>query len=136
MTNKEKYGNEIIELAVSNLPLGLRGGKPTLCTKIRCEDCDFNEESTDECKGGACGFREWLNSEYVEPPVDWSKVPVDTPILVRDCEEEAWRKRHFAKYENGIVYAWNAGSTSWSVSASSNIVGWKFAKLAESEELK
>lgn len=134
MTNKEKYGNEIIKLAVNNLSLGLRGGKPTLCTKIRCEDCDFNEESTDECKGGACGFREWLNSEYVEPPVDWSKVPVDTPILVRDRGEEAWRKRHFAKYEDNTVYAWNAGSTSWSVSASSNIVGWKFAKLAESEE--
>lgn len=134
MTNKEKYGNEIMELAVNNLSLGLRGGKPTLCAKIRCEDCDFNEESTDECKGGAYGFREWLNSEYVEPPVDWSKVPVDTPILVRDSGEEAWRKRHFAKYEDNTVYAWNRGATSWSVSASSNIVGWKFAKLAESEE--
>ena len=91
MTNKEKYGNEIMELAVNNLRLGLRGGKPTLCTKIRCEDCDFNEESTDECKGGACGFREWFNSEY-KPKVDWSKVAVDTPILVRDSEKVRGKK--------------------------------------------
>lgn len=134
MTNKEKYGNEIIELAVSNLPLGLRGGKPTFCTKIRCEDCDFNEESTDECKGGACGFREWLNSEYVEPPVDWSKVAVDTPILVKDCECGNWNRRYFAKYENGMLYAWADGATSWSVPCSGDMTRWKMAKLTESEE--
>ncbi len=134
MTNKEKYGNEIMELAVNNLTLGLRGGKPTLCTKIRCEDCDFNEESTDECKGGACGFREWFNSEY-KPKVDWSKVAVDTPILVRDSEKSAWKKRHFAKYENEIVYAWEDGATSWSA-YKSNITDWKMAKLAENEAKK
>ena len=126
MTNKEKYGNEIIELAVNNLLFGLVGGKPTLCTKIECEDCDFNEKSTGECKGGAYGFCEWLNSEYVEQPVDWSKVAVDTPILVRDCEEGIWRKRYFAKYEDNMVYAWNGGATSWSAERSTN---WKMAKL-------
>lgn len=134
MTNKEKYGNEIIELAVSNLLFGLGGGKPTLCAKIECEDCDFNEKSTDECKGGAYGFREWLNSEYIEPPVDWSKVAVDTPILVRDSEKNAWKKRYFAKYENGTVCAWGYGATSWSACGSSDISAWKMAKLAESEE--
>ena len=135
MTNKEKYGNEIIELAVNNLSFGLRGGKPTLCKKIRCEDCDFNEESTDECKGGACGFCEWLNSEYVEPSVDWSKVAVDTPILVRDNEDDVWRRRHFAKYVNNTVYAWNGGATSWSACRSGNVItDWKMAKLAENEE--
>lgn len=133
MTNREKYGNEIMELAVNNLSLGLRGGKPTLCTKIRCEDCDFNEESTGECKGGAYGFREWLNSEYIEPPVDWSKVAVDTPILVRDLEWREWAKRYFAKYENGLVYAWGNGRTSWSAGGKDYVTNWKYAKLAESE---
>lgn len=134
MTNKEKYGNEIMELAVNNLSLGLRGGNPTLCKKIRCEDCDFNEESTGGCKGGAYGFHEWLNSEYVEPPVDWSKVAVDTPILVKDCEYDNWNRRYFAKYENGMLYAWADGATSWSVPCSDDITRWKTAKLAESEE--
>lgn len=134
MTNKEKYGNEIMELAINNLSLGLRGGKPTLCTKIGCEDCDFNEESTGKCKGGVYGFREWLNLEYVEPSVDWSKVAADTPILARDYEEGEWKKRYFAKYENGIVYAWNHGTTSWSACGSSDISAWKMAKLVESEE--
>ena len=132
MTNKEKYGNEIIELAANTALFGLKNGKPAICKEIKCEECDFYE--SDSCKGSTYNFREWLNSEYVDPPVDWSKVAVDTPILVRDSEEAAWGKRHFAKYENGIVYAWSSGSTSWSVSASGNMVGWKFAKLAESEE--
>lgn len=132
MTNKEKYGDKMIELAENTGMFVLKNGEPALCRKTKCEECDFYE--SDSCKGSVLAFRKWLNSEYVEPPVDWSKVPVDTPILVRDRGEEAWRKRHFAKYEDNTVYAWNAGSTSWSVSASSNIVGWKFAKLAESEE--
>lgn len=42
--------------------------------------------------------KEWLNSEYVEPEVDWSKVPIDTPILVRVSEDEEWDKRYFAGF--------------------------------------
>ena len=132
MTNKEKYGNKIIELAIDEGVLALKNGEPAPCAKIKCEDCDYGK--SDSCGGSEYKFREWLNSEYVEPPVDWSKVAVDTPILVRGYEEESWKKRHFAKYENGIVYAWSAGSTSWSARMSNDITDWKFAKLAESEE--
>ena len=132
MTNKEKYGNEIIELAVNTALFGLKNGKPAICKEIKCEECDFYE--SDSCKGSTYNFREWLNSEYVEPPVDWSKVAVDTPILVRNSREEAWTKRHFAKYENGTVYAWSGGRTSWIVGSKLCIFDWKFAKLAESEE--
>ena len=131
MTNKEKYGNKIIELAIDEGALALKNGEPAPCAKIKCEDCDYGK--SDSCGGSEYKFREWLNSEYVEPPVDWSKVAVDTPILVRDREKEAWRKRHFAKYENGIVFAWGNGLTSWSAHRS-NVVGWGMAKLAESEE--
>ena len=131
MTNKEKYRNEIIELAVNAGMFALKNGKPAICKEIKCEECDFYEP--DSCGRSTYNFREWLNSEYVEPPIDWSKVAVDTPILVRDSEEEAWRKRHFAKYENGMVYTWSAGSTSWSAQRS-NVVRWEMAKLAESEE--
>ena len=132
MTNKEKYGKEIIELAVNTGMFALKNGKPAICKEIKCEECDFYESYL--CKGSAYNFREWLNSEYVEPPVDWSKVAVDTPIFVRDSEANEWRKRYFAKYDNGIVYAWAGGATSWSADSSSDISAWKMAKLAESEE--
>ena len=73
----------------------------------------------------------WLMEEYKEQKeqeVDWSKVVVDTPILVRDGENENWLKRHFAKYENGIIYAWDDGSTSWT---GCYTITWNYAKLAE-----
>ena len=128
MTNKEKYADKIIEIAVSS-KLALKDGKPVQCASMRCSECGFFS-SDYSCRHNVC---EWLDSEYVAPPVDWSKVAVDTPILVRDREKEAWRKRHFAKYENGIVFAWGNGLTSWSAHRS-NVVGWGMAKLAEGEE--
>ena len=70
--------------------------------------------------------------EYKEPEVDWNKVEIDTPILVRDYESQEWEARHFAKYEGGIVYTWDGGSTSWT--SKGNVTEWKYAKLAESEE--
>ena len=129
MTNKEKYADKIIEIAVRS-KLALKDGKPVPCASMRCSECGFFSVDY-SCRHNVC---KWLDSEYVEPPVDWSKVAVDTPILVRGYEEESWKKRHFAKYENGIVYAWSAGSTSWSARMSNDITDWKFAKLAESEE--
>ena len=73
----------------------------------------------------------WLLKEYEEPEVDWSKVKVDTPILVKDHEDREWLKRYFAKYEDGYVYAWGNGCTSWN---GDNMYAWNYTKLAESEE--
>ena len=129
MTNKEKYADKIIEIAAVS-KLALKDGKPVPCAEMRCSECGFLSVDY-SCRHNVC---KWLDSEYVEPPVDWSKVAVDTPILVRDSREEAWTKRHFAKYENETVYAWNGGRTSWSVGSKLCIFDWKFAKLAESEE--
>ena len=70
----------------------------------------------------------WLLEEYEEPEVDWSKVKVDTPILVRQGKNGKWLERHFAKYENGNVYAWVDGQTSWT---GADKIKWKYAKLAE-----
>ena len=129
MTNKEKYGKEILDIACTGDNVAMRKSDNVIvgCKKLKCSDCAFITHG--KCCNDA--IAKWANSEYVEPPVDWSKVEVDTPILVRDSEKESWRKRHFAKYENGIVYAWGGGTTSWSAERSTC---WKMAKLAESEE--
>ena len=63
--------------------------------------------------------------------VDWSKVAVDTPILVRDYETSTWEKRYFASFENGKVHAWNGGTTSWTSEGYKNTMSWQYAKLAE-----
>ena len=72
----------------------------------------------------------WLLKEYEEPEVDWSKVKVDTPILVKDHEDKEWLKRYVAKYEDGYVYAWGNGCTSWN---GDNMYAWNYTELAEEE---
>lgn len=63
--------------------------------------------------------------------VDWSKVEVDTPIFVRMSNEEVWKCRYFAMYEDGDVYAWQLGRTSWSNVIKNSPIAWKYAKLAD-----
>ena len=62
--------------------------------------------------------------------VDWSKVKVDTPILV-SLDDETWLCRYFAAFKNGIVYTWSGGATSWSVRKREYQDAWSLAKLAE-----
>ena len=65
--------------------------------------------------------------------VDWSKVEVDTPIFVRNRIEDMWKCRYFAKYEDGKVYTWCGGRTSWSNVISYEPVNWNYAELAFKE---
>jgi hypothetical protein len=133
MTNREKFAEKILDIACNGSKIAVNKAtlEPIACYELECKDCLFNTHSYVYCGDKT---EKWANSKYVEPPVDWSKVAVDTPILVRNSKEEVWEKRHFAKYENGIVYAWVAGETSWSA-VSSNMTDWKMAKLTESDRI-
>ena len=82
------------------------------------------------------GIENILKPYKEEHEIDWYKVAVDTPILVRDSESEAWKHRYFAKYVNGIVYAWMNGCTSWSAHNDGDIFDWNCAKLAEEVDLE
>lgn len=62
--------------------------------------------------------------------VDWSKVEVDTPILV-SANGRKWIKRYFAKLQDGEVYAWDDGVTSWSASHKHCTTAWPNAKIVE-----
>ena len=128
MKNYEKYADEIKKYKVSKC--GCFCNEFVMPNILKSEDC-----------GGldcvACFMLQtiWLleNYEEPEPPkVDWSKVKVDTPILVRHTEDEKWCKRHFAKCDKyGLVYTWKSGRTSWT---EEDLSVWNYAKLAESEE--
>lgn len=132
MLNIEKYKDKLVELCVIDIDrLALIQGQPRICnSSLLCNECLFNN-NIDFCSGEALN---WLFSEYKEPEVDWSKVKVDTPILVRNYESGDWTKRYFAKFVDGKVYAWIAGATSWSADGKLDVTSWNCAKLAESED--
>lgn len=129
MKNYEKYAEEIKNYNGENFcrdfirPIILKIKHDVLsCKNIDCWHCGMLQNI-------------WLLENYEEPKVDWSKVAVDTPILVRDNEDDKWEKRHFAEYEDGRIYAWNNGLTGWFLNYDSGcMTAWKYAKLAENEE--
>ena len=132
MKNYEKYAEEIRELKSD---IGIEWcelfAKPKVLKSLG-RTCEY-------ISCGLCSALTmlWLLEEYEEPEepeTDWSKVEVDTPILVRYDEKAEWFKRHFAKYENGRVYAWKDSCTSWTALHDSEVTAWTHAKLAESEE--
>lgn len=65
--------------------------------------------------------------------IDWSTVKVDTKILVRDRENDNWRRRYFAYYKNGEVYVYCNGKTSWSAWGDNDLgtTSYKFAEVVE-----
>lgn len=71
----------------------------------------------------------------IEKVVDWSEVAIDTPIYVSDNSiEYCETPRHFAKYEDGKIYAWANGSTSFTAEDGEDgeyVTEWKYAKLAK-----
>lgn len=123
MKNYEKYADEIREFEGKHFCTDFV--QPHILGECSCSQIDC----------GRCSMLQllWLLEEYEEPEepeVDWSKVEVDTPILVRCGEDGEWLRRHFAKYEGGIVYTWKDSHTSWTEDF---MTGWDYAKLAESE---
>ena len=125
MKNFEKYGRELKKY---------RGGmfcddyvKPDVLKLKKDDECDH------DCVRCLVLQMLWLLEEYEESEeskIDWSQVEVDTPILVKNYVSDKWLKKHFAKYENGIVYAWAGGKTSWTEDCATS---WNYTKLAESE---
>ena len=63
------------------------------------------------------------------PPTDWSKVKVDTKVLVRDWDTQHWVKRYFIEYKNGRYYVFKGGRTSFTTENEEDYVPYNQAKL-------
>ena len=136
MTNREHYSEQIIDICA-------KGGRPIIntdrltgCYSHDCSGCHNWYKSPVIFGAGFCkaqeNFTEWLEEEY-DQTVDWSKVPVDTPILVKDeRSSDEWFERHFAYYQDGEVYAWKNGRTSYTSQQDQPSV-WQYAKLYKQE---
>lgn len=132
MLNKEKYADELYNLIAEGevLAVDIKKNTPQACTN-QCKNCLFRKNRKKTMNESR---REWLNSEYVESKVDWSQIPIDTHILVRDNENHQWTKRYFAGVKDGTVCAWSDGATSWSARDEDDFCKWNYAKLAEDIE--
>lgn len=134
MINYEKYKDEIDEIFDTNdgtIAINKNTNEITNCSDFECSECLFSAQynNTISC---AITMAKWLVSEY---KVDWSKVPIDTPILVSDNGTN-WERRHFAKVTSlGIICVYGNGGTSWSA-GDYPVIPYKYAKLAEVSDEK
>ena len=110
-------------------------GTPEEIAKQHHFDDDFREKFFD------MDYRmepECVEHVQKEATIDWSKVPIDTPIYISP-DGEHWWKNHFAKYENGKVYFWRDGCTSYTAEDHndnryfSQAVECNYAKLNEND---
>ena len=137
MTNREHYREQIIDICAKGERPIIDADGLTGCSNHYCIGCSnwykpqgiFVECFL--CKAQE-NFTKWLEEEC-DPTVDWSKVLVDTPILVKDeRSSDEWFERHFAYYHDGEVYAWKNGRTSYTSQQDPPSV-WQYAKLYKQE---
>lgn len=124
MTNYEHFREQIERITRLGRSVAVnKDQEPQACCMMDCNDCIAlgKKESCYET------IDKWADAEYIEPEVDWAKVPVDAPILVSNNNVD-WLTRHFAKYTNGKVRAWADGRTSY---ITDRTFSWEYAKLAD-----
>lgn len=121
MKNKEKYLDEMLALFNKNEV-----------------SCSFKMRHVIEsCKDTGCDkcselFKAWLEKEYIEPEpeINWEEVPYNTKVYVRDDEYTSWKLRTFIcynpKYLDPFICITNTGECA---------LGWKYAKLANEEDI-
>lgn len=127
MTNYEKFKGRLDKFGACGIKWGVKNGEPVWCDyHLECGECELNTE--DSCYEKRF---EWLDKEYKEPDIDWSKVPVDAKVLV-SYDGIKWRNRHFAEFKDGRVWTFKYGSTSWSTDHY-HLSAWENFKLAEEE---
>lgn len=125
MINYEKYKEDMEKLGDKKVAFDKFKNKIVRCVGLACDNCAFYV-GYDDCKLGAM---KWAAEEYEEPEVDWSKVPVDTEVLV-STNKKYWISRYFAGIINGKTYAFSNSGTS---KMTNKVAYWEYMKLAEVE---
>lgn len=123
MKNREKFKDELTEACMKEVEG--RFFDKYIRPYYNCDEWQYFSD-----EAGAILTALWLDEEYQEPEVDWSKVEVDTPILV-SRDGNRWYHGHFSEYRDRTVYVFNSGATSWTGNVST---GWEYAKLAKPQK--
>lgn len=141
MKNREKYREEILRF-ISRKDVAL------FCEFVRTDvlprltDCTNGRCAEFSCSFCQAIFAFWLEEEY-EPPkpeVDWSNVPVDTLVRVRNSEDDKWLLRYFHLYcEDEVALKYNRKYKTFHLGATRKTCmypdeSWRYCELVEDED--
>lgn len=109
----QKTAVDLIMQNNSNITVDKDTNEVADCNGLNCGKCLFADR--DNSWTICCINRvKWLVSEYKEPEVDWSKVPVDTPVLVSNNKDFRYNRYFAGTDDEGKVLVFPDGRTSWS----------------------
>ena len=135
MKNREKYKNELVDVIKKN---GIVCEFVKKHEVYRMFENESNSYCSMTCATCSTALQLWLDEEYIEPAkpeVDWSNVPVDTLVRVRNSVTEDWELRYFMEFRKDYHYnryiTWRGGKTS--KTAKGDCVDWQYCELVEDE---
>lgn len=131
MTNYESIDpNEVKDVFKKTFAIDKRTHKAEACNRLDCVNCLFY--GSDNCEKGK---NEWLDQKAFDPEkdIDWSKVPVDTPVIVWNSDFNQ-NNRYFAGIDGEYFSAYSNGGTSWS--SKGNTYYWNHCKLYRPEDVE
>ena len=84
-------------------------------------------------------FKEWnkntITNWLKQEEIDWTKIPKDTKVLVRNKERTNWIPRYFCRYEYNMkspYLVFKNGATSWT-NEGKPLATYEYCKLADEE---
>lgn len=126
--------DKVKEVFARSFTVDKRTGEVRTCNGLDCENCLFSWSYFD----GPCRVArmKWLDQPVLDPEkdIDWSKVPVDTPVLVWGSDNRPYN-RYFSGIKDGRFGTYADGLTSWS-SITGNIAYWPHCNLYRPEDIE
>lgn len=139
MTNYESVEpDKVKEIFARSFAIDKRTGKIKACIELDCGNCLFNHvNSNAPCR---VARMKWLDQPAVDPEkdIDWSKVPVDTPVMVWNFEDHLY-KRYFSGIKDERFGTYVGGCTSWSITdnkTDNKIIYWCHCNLYRPEDVE
>ena len=115
MTNKEKYADKIIELAIDEGALALKNGAPARCSKIKCEDSCSGKHNRNSRNNEPCCR---CDSKVSENDDTKNKV-TSLEIVVRMIDNKPYYE---IKYKKVGEYYYHVGYSSFNID---NVLKWR-----------
>lgn len=130
MTNYESIDpDKVKDIFAGAFAVNKETGEVLKCFKTPCRLCLFHENGCGDAR------RKWLDQPALDPEkdIDWSKVPVDTPVIVWDSGSNQYNR-----YFSGIICerfgVYRNGGTSWS--SAHDVQFWEHCKLYRQEDVE
>lgn len=143
MTNREKYAEQILDIACNGESIALDvKGNINSCDNIGCDECIFNRNYDPNCEERV---KQWANSEYIEKSKISEKdrrfldyLPISFKYIIRDSRGDLYA---YESKPYKSIYGWcdfpnNAKRNSMNYKVSFPMVKWSDTEPWSIEDLK